>query len=477
MKRFKIHISILLLLHLFCGCKKFVELDAPKTQLVTNNVFASDETASAALLGIYAQMVDNDFTPYKIANYTGLAADELITYTTVNLLVYQNSLRPSDAVTNSIWTNAYSFIYQANAVYEGCNNSTTLSTAAKKQIMAEAIFLRSYWYFYLINLYGDVPLLLTSDYTKNATIGKTSQNDIYNQISNDLKSAENDLSENYVGANSISTGTERIRANKYAAAALLARVYLYQKKYPDAEAQATIVLNNKTLYDLVDLTQVFLKNTKENILQIPKPSPTNNFNTYEGSYFILTSKPGDNFINSSVISDRLMYAFDSADKRKSAWVGTFTDNSVTPSVNYNYPYKYKAFNTATISEYSTVLRVGEQYLIRAEARANQSNLSGAISDIDMIRNRAGLPLIANTNPGINQTDLITAILKERQVELFAEWGHRWMDLKRTGNINSVMSVVTPAKGGPAWNSNMQLWPIPQTDIATNPNLKQNQGYN
>ena len=477
MKSFKIHISFLSLLFLIAGCKKFVELNSPKTQLVTNNVFASDETASAALLGIYAQMADIDFTPYRMANYTGLASDELKTYYSSNLPVYQNALRPTDAVTNSIWTYAYSFIYQTNAVYEGCNKSNTLTAPAKKQIMAEALFLRSYWYFYLVNLYGDVPLLLTPDYTLNATAGRNAQNDVYAQIVADLKRAENDLSENYVSANSSGTSNDRVRANKYAAAALLARVYLYQKKYAEAQAQATLVLNNKALYDLVDLTQVFQKNTKENILQLPKPVPTNNYNTYEGSFFILTSKPGTDFINSSALSDQLLNAFDSDDKRIAAWVGTYTDNSVTPSVTYYFPYKYKAYNTATISEYSTMLRVAEQYLISAEARAYQNDLAGAISDVDMIRNRAGLALIKDTNPSINQADLIELILKERQRELFTEWGHRWMDLKRTGTVDAVMSVVRPLKGGGAWNTNMQQWPIPQTDIANNPNLKQNQGYN
>jgi starch-binding outer membrane protein, SusD/RagB family len=71
--------------------------------------------------------------------------------------------------------------------------------------------------------------------------------------------------------------------------------------------------------------------------------------------------------------------------------------------------------------------------------------------------------------------LLIAILHERQVELFTEWGHRWLDLKRTGNVNAVMSIVTPSKGG-TWQATDQLFPIPQGDIDKNPNIIQNSGY-
>jgi hypothetical protein len=73
--------------------------------------------------------------------------------------------------------------------------------------------------------------------------------------------------------------------------------------------------------------------------------------------------------------------------------------------------------------------------------------------------------------------MLSAILHERQVELFTEWGHRWFDLIRTKNATSVMSVVTPLKGG-VWNNDghQLLFPIPLSDLGKDPNLKQNSGY-
>ncbi len=64
-------------------------------------------------------------------------------------------------------------------------------------------------------------------------------------------------------------------------------------------------------------------------------------------------------------------------------------------------------------------------------------------------------------------DALTALYHERQVELFTEWGHRWLDLKRTKRIDAVMAPVTQQKGG-AWNSNWQWYPLPQSEIQTDP---------
>ncbi len=165
-----------------------------------------------------------------------------------------------------------------------------------------------------------------------------------------------------------------------------------------------------------------------------------------------------------------MNSFEPGDQRRSNWV----DSVIVGSTTYYYPYKYKIglVNTPT-AEYSTILRLGEQYLIRAEAKAQQGNIQGASADLDAIRTRAGLAdTAANT-----QADLLTAIQHERQVELFTEWGHRWLDLKRTGAVDAVMGTggACAAKGG-TWNTNWQLYPIPLSELQANPNIKQNQGY-
>ncbi len=112
------------------------------------------------------------------------------------------------------------------------------------------------------------------------------------------------------------------------------------------------------------------------------------------------------------------------------------------------------------------------YLVRAEARAQQNKLAESIADVDAIRGRAGLPLIQNTNPGIGQSGLLNAIAQERRIELFAEWGHRWLDLKRTDKTDIVLG---PLKGS-NWQPTDVLYPIPASEITNDIYLIQNPGY-
>jgi ABC-type uncharacterized transport system YnjBCD substrate-binding protein len=135
---------------------------------------------------------------------------------------------------------------------------------------------------------------------------------------------------------------------------------------------------------------------------------------------------------------------------------------------FYYPYKYKNRSVATsTAEYLVLLRVSEQYLVRAEARAQQDNIAGSKADLNIIRNRAGLP---NTTANDKST-LLAAVGQESRVELFCEWGHRFFDLKRNGQISQVMSPLKPA-----WRNASALLPIPQYERLNNPNLSQNLGY-
>jgi hypothetical protein len=102
----------------------------------------------------------------------------------------------------------------------------------------------------------------------------------------------------------------------------------------------------------------------------------------------------------------------------------------------------------------------------------QSNSGGAMADVDKIRERASLPKISDTNPGIGQDDLLNAIDQERRFELFTEWGHRWLDLKRRKIVGDVLSPIKTD-----WTSDDELYPIPALEFSRNPKLGlQNPGY-
>jgi hypothetical protein len=161
----------------------------------------------------------------------------------------------------------------------------------------------------------------------------------------------------------------------------------------------------------------------------------------------------------------LLVDFETGDDRRSVWVA---GNGVV-----YYPFKYKQGDNpaTTVTEYSMVLRLAEQYLIRAEARLNQGKLVGehsAESDINVIRNRAGL----DNTAAVTNEELMAAIEQERRIELFAEWGHRWLDLKRWDRATTVLD---PIKAD--WLRFDMLYPIPQGEINKNNNLNpQNTGY-
>jgi hypothetical protein len=162
------------------GCKKFIEVEAPPTSINSGNVFASDATAAATLTGIYTKMsVDNmSMTGLsEINQFPGLSSDEFDLYEgTPNpeyIASYRNALT---SVTNpNIWSASYSYVYNANASIQGITESNSLTPALKKQLLGEAYFVRAFCYFYLTNLYGDVPLVLTTDYNKSSILPRSSQ--------------------------------------------------------------------------------------------------------------------------------------------------------------------------------------------------------------------------------------------------------------------------------------------------------------
>jgi hypothetical protein len=350
-----------------------------------------------------------------------------------------------------IWSSAYYTIYTANSIIEGIGQGN-ISPAVGDQLSGEALFVRAFTLFYLTNLFGDIPVVTTTDYRTNATLARSTPQVVYEQIIEDLAQARQLLPSNYVSA-------ERTRPNKWSATALLSRVYLYAGNWADAEAMASELIGQPAVFELGNLSEVFLKGSKEAIWQLSSTYPAT-YNTSEGTYFILTAVP-----NIVAVAQGVIDAFEPADERYTNWIGTYSTDGVT--YHYVGKYKEKGFSNP-LKEHSVVLRLGEQYLIRAEARVRSGNLDGAQADINIIRARAGL---ANTT-ALSESELLLAIEQERRIELVGEWGHRWFDLKRTDRADAVLSGLKPN-----WNSEDVLLPIPESEILSNANLlPQNPGY-
>jgi hypothetical protein len=453
------------------GCTKIVRAPEPVNSITTTEAFATEGNATSAVIAIYNDLISGGSTASMVYGNglttfnLGLSADELsyfYSYQTDILQFENNALQSNNlSVRGYFWNPAFFDVYLSNAAIEGLQSSTALSPVTKNQLTGEAKFLRAFCNFYLVNIFGDIPLVTTTNYAKTSLLAKASTEQVYLQMVNDLHDAQKLLPADY----SVSGG-QRYRANRWAATALLARVYLYQGNWVGADSAATAVINNTALYSLVpDLGSVFLANSNEAIWQLV-PNTYSQYATWEGYQNLPAPLNSGN--PTYFLKNTMLNAFEAGDLRRTVWVDS-TNNAGTV---YYFPYKYKVKTTDQydITEYYMMLRLAEQYLIRAEAEANTpGEMSNAILDMDTIRNRAGLT--GYTGPA-DQASVLKAMMHERQVELFSEWGHRWMDLKRWGNASS---VLTSAKGFTV-SSNQLLFPIPITELQIDPNLTQNSGY-
>ncbi|HMR92949.1 MAG TPA: RagB/SusD family nutrient uptake outer membrane protein [Chitinophagaceae bacterium] len=459
MKKLLIFLIAIPGLSLFMSCQKWVDVGSPGTQLSAEKIFQSDATAISSVLAIYSQM-ETDGLNYNLIIHTGRSADELLNHSTsaTNIELYTNNLTPGNSAVRNFWQVLYKYIYQANTLLEGLAMTPKVSEPVSRQLKGEAHFIRAFCYFYLVNLFGDAPLILSTSYEDAASRPRNNAGEVYSFIKEELTIATALLSSDYLSGAHTPTA-ERVRPNRFAAHALLARVHLYLSEWDRAEAEATIVLNNTNQYTLLsDPNEVFLKNSREAIWQWQSQLP--NRNTYAGAFLILTTRPSNISIDSNVVN-----SFSMDDLRKANWIRSITSSGL----HYYYPYKYKVRqNAPAITEYTMVLRLSEQLLIRSEAIAMQDRTDEALADLNAVRSRAGLSPLS----GLSQSTLLDSIAQERRWELFTEFGDRWLNLKRTGTATPVLSVVKGAN----WADTDVLYPIPLSEIQLNSQLSQNAGY-
>ncbi len=434
------------------SCKKYVDVPLATNLLSPSDVYNSDASATSAVLALYSYYTSTNSIAY-ITFCGGMLADELSTSTTGDLLQYVSStVSPSSTTLESyLWQYPYTVIRSTNQMLAGLNSTTGVSDTTKSRLMGEAYFFRAFYFFNLFNFFGPVPLTTNTEELSNALLPRSDSAAVYTQIIADLKQAESLLPSSYPTA-------YHARANKYAAAALLARVYLYAKDYTNAAAEATKVIGaTDVTYSLSTPANTFINTSPETILQL--------YTLYGYSMFGAGYRTANNTtLPTYYLDSSFMTSFEPGDTRRTNWV----DSAVINNATIYRIYKYKLQTATAGNEYNVVLRLAEQYLIRAEAEAQQSDLADAANDLNTVRTRAGL----GGTTAATQTDLLNAILAERKVELFGEFAHRWFDLKRTGQANSILGAFKPA----TWKATDVLMPIPQTELINNGNLTQNLGY-
>jgi hypothetical protein len=396
------------------------------------------------ILGAYTSFQELGYYGRSYIIFSDLAADNLeqpvdgtaASYTQID----NNVVLPENAGIADIWAAGYEGINIANNIIAKVPGMTDMTETEKNQALGELYFIRAFNHFSLVNWFGAIPI--KTEATAGATgldVARDPVAKVYDQIIADLTFAEQNLP----------AGGTKVRASKYAATALLARVYLYKGDYANAKTKATDVITNGG-YDLLDYADVFVDESAESIFEIDFTELNRN-RIAEYNFPKTLNGRREVAPTASVLA-----AYEVGDERFGA--------SIAFSGTLAYAIKYDDLSLG--ADNVIILRLAEMYLIRAEAEAElQGNVSNIQNDINVIRTRAKLP----DTPASSFGDLLRAIEKERRVE-FAFEGHRWFDLVRTGRAVDVLLSVN--------NVNQTLWPIPLSEILTNtnPGMSQNPGY-
>ncbi|AMJ67501.1 RagB/SusD family nutrient uptake outer membrane protein [Hymenobacter sp. PAMC 26628] len=463
------------------GCQKFVDL-TPADNIVVANFYKSEADFKLALTGTYSNLrgIYNDY--YQ---YADLPADDTRTFgeSEVNRGPFdKQTWLPSTPPLSTAWNDAYRTISFANVIIARIDPIPFALPATKTQYTGEAKFLRALMYFNLVRYFGDVPLVLTEITSESDayTYSRSPVATVYAQIEKDLLDAEAALPATYSAA-------DIGRATKGAAQALLGKVYLQEKKWPDAEAKlAQLVLNPNPYQILPNPANVFGLG-KDNNAEIIFAAQYAASGFQEGNRFVHEMAPANSGTtitgvagNSTCIGTLALYnAFEAGDARKTAYISVFV-GAVT-----NDPYYWARkliYPVTQINEGDNdwpILRYADVLLMYAEALNNNGKTALAIPQINRIRTRAGLAAKPLTLSG---PDTQLAIEQERRVELCFE-GQRWYDLIRWGKDVSTMlafkaayTTLDPANSNLNPRPENRLFPLPSRELALNPNLTQNPGY-
>jgi hypothetical protein len=424
------------------------------------------------------------------------------------------------------WKKYYQGIYRANTLLAQMDNVDFGTTPAlKSQYLGETYFLRAYYYFDLVRMFGNVPLLTKPIEGSNYYIPQASSDSVYRLIASDLKQAISLLTPSAVAYSSIKS-TDYGRATKWAAEALMARVYLYYTGYyskpdlmgvftkQDATAAVEDVIQNSG-YGLVDKFANLWRpasqanfagqNNKEGVFVIQYTDQgKGDWNKQNGNRFQvmvgLRNQALGNYYKGwgiATVNSALYNAYDATDTRKASSIISIDDEHLTYTVGDQYQYtgyfwkKYAPVNDASrpdanggdfqIDNYDNyvAIRFADVLLMGSELNLT-TNLAKAQGYYDQIRDRAyGDALHRKTLTG--DAAGLSLVMNERRLELALE-GQRYWDLLRQG-LDATKQAIDNTTGGTDFNVSFRketkgLFAIPEAQIGlSNGTLTQNAGWN
>lgn len=469
-----------LILLLAQSCVKKLD-ENPDNFIAPKNFYKNSADAIAAVNAVYDPLSNWGAYEREIYLMTELSTDnmDLSGRNQERAQLDDYLIDASNNVILNTWSNFYSGINRANTVVGRIPQVNSVPSALRARIEGEARFLRAFYYFNLVRLFGEVPLIITETSSlQGLDVTRNSVSNVYEQIIKDLEFAEQNLPLSYSGAD---VG----RLTNGAAKTLLAKVYLTMAGNPLKDASKFELAGKKAKevietqqYNLLsryeDNFSIALKNGKESIFegQALANSPGNDVSRMYTNFAPQPQNPfGQRAYGGFFPSVELYNSYEDPDTRKKLYL---TQTYTTPGgakITVSRPHINKYVDPAGSENNNSnnwpYLRYADAILMYAEAMNETGRMTEAITYVNMIRNRAGL---VNTTAS-NQSQLRDVIEKERRLELAFE-GHRWFDLVRTGKFISTMI----ANGKTAIKDFHVLYPIPQRERDVNPKLTQNTGY-
>lgn len=447
MKRLAYIFPILILL---TSCEKFLEVD-PQLQVDESKAITNASSATTALNGLYNRMGTNDYygSNFPALSYLSGGDVQWSGSQSAPQEVVLHRLTADNGYVGSAWAAIYKTILSANYIIQAVPQvvDPLFTETQRNVILGQAHFLRALAYFDLARGWGGVPIILTPtrEAGENAGVARAGLAETYAQVLKDLEQAEALLPET----------TNRHRATRKTVWALRSRYHLYRSEWEQAESYATRVINDSGNFSLLKPYAAFFASnavgTAESVFELSYTiSSTNN----HSNWWLPPALGGRREWSPTPQLVSLLTSAETGGGRKDLLAQT------APPGNLWYGKLYYRSPTGTDPAY--IIRTAELYLIRAEARAQQSNLGAALSDLNAVRDRAGLQALITTD----KNAVLDAISQERRLE-FAFEADRWFDLVRTGRAGEVLGISNP---------NKYLFPIPTAEIVANPAIVQNKDY-
>lgn len=493
-------ISLLLLGFLLGTSCSETFLDEKNPNKITSSVFwQTEDDLDKAMPSVYNGIIGGDWGPYGAVFY------EIVEFLTENyyvvpgnpdidnIQIYQNTT--PNPYTDNPWANWYKSIFYANQIikYGGDMN---IASNIKGKYVAEAKFLRGFFYFSLVNTYGSVPLITSLPNTpEDMYVERSPIDKVWAQIEADFIDASKDLPETW-GTN------DKGRATKGTALAYLGRAYLYQGKWAKAQEALKSIVDNEAAYGLglqANFAELFdgqHENGKESLLEAQyQYLPSNGNATWLANDMAPANIGGWEYLypQQCLLDDFLTEpAKDNGfDPRATATIAWDYQGCTYYQKEFSTvpEWKGKLFNkkyqnwwlgseiiengyNSSIDLYC--MRYADVLLMLAEAYTMQGNVTAAGPLVNRIRERANLPNKLSALSGYSQDQMMAEIRHQRNLE-FAWEGLHFYDMRRWGLLEKALKDTKKA-GYERYSSKYDYFPIPDNELNANPNMTQSDAW-